>query len=104
LRLVARLLPVVDVTDGDRSSGHGTAEAGREGHWRAALQRLGDRAVIALPRFARRVWARIRDARYTDDLAAALKGEAHRHLHPRWHVLTWGRHPAGTQRGEHVAD
>ena len=71
---------------------------------RAALQRRIDRFAIDIAQSGRRIVARIGHARRRDHLAVALEGEADGVFHPVTRLVLRRRHPAGAQRGEHVAD
>ena len=106
-----RLLPairigraLVDEADGDRAAGDRSGHPGAEMQRRAALQRRIDRFAIDAAQSGGRIVSRIGHARRRDHLAVALEGEADGVFHPVTRLVLRRRHPAGAQRGEHVAD
>ena len=70
---------------------------------RAAFERGVDRMQVGFARLGRRAGADIGHARRGDDLAAALEGKSHRHLHAGPGFVLRGRNPAGAERIEHRA-
>src|SRR5690242_6985224 len=102
--MLSRLLAVVDVADGDRAAGDRTAHAAAERHRRATVERLGDGMAIGPPRVTSRPWRRVGHARLADDLAGAIEGEPHRHLHSWMRGILIRRQPAGAQGDEQVTD
>src|SRR5262249_48881839 len=96
------LLAIVDKTDRNRPAGDCLAQPFAEVQGRAALERGGNGMQVNLPDFRGSAVADIGHPRRGDDVAAALEGKSHRHLHAGTGLLLRGRNPAGAERVEHA--
>ena len=95
---------VIHKANGDRASSHSSTHAVCEVQGGSPLQRRFNRDTINVARCARHVVARVGHAWCRYHCAIALKREPDRVFHAMVRLVFRGRHPAGAQRGKHVAD
>ncbi|MGA8649232.1 MAG: hypothetical protein WB677_01160, partial [Xanthobacteraceae bacterium] len=96
--------PIVHKADGERAARDGPSHAFAEMQRGTAFQRRINGVAVDIAHRGRRFVARIGHARRSDHLAVALEGEAYRVLHAVTRLIPRWRHPAGAQRGKHLAD
>ena len=95
---------MIDEADGERPAGERAAEPFGERERGAAPNRGLDGVPIRLPHLAGNSRRCVGDARFAEQLAVALEAQPHRKLGAGLRMLFGRRHPAGTQRGEYLAD